>query len=508
MVMAVSLLMLLSWLGGSPSYQNNNFYVGWWSMNPLTAICFALSSSSLFLFQLHRSRSLQYAALGFALVVMTFSVLRLANLPIYQDLTLDRLLFTEKIAGNRMSPITAVNFALISLTFLLINVETKHGQRPSQYAAIFTISISLFALIGYLYGVEPFYKAFSYIPMALHTAICFFILCLGILFRDQDRGFMKLLASPGLGGMMVRRLLPAALFITPLLGWLRILGERAGYYDTEFGVALSVMLNLMIFSALIFLSCLSLDKTDHELKKKTQATEDANKELEAFSYSVSHDLRAPLRHMDGFVKLMQKSQDTLDDKSKRYLGIIGDAAGQMGRLIDDLLLFSRMGRTEFRWCKISMQRLVDDVLPEIKSSVQDRAIEWIIPELPEVECDPAMMRQALVNLFSNAVKYSGTKEKAVIEMGHRDQKGEHVFFVKDNGVGFEMQYAHKLFGVFQRLHAAEQFEGTGIGLANVKRIINRHHGQVWAESILGEGATFYFTLPNAKTPPDKNNPRV
>lgn len=238
-------------------------------------------------------------------------------------------------------------------------------------------------------------------------------------------------------------------------------------------------------------------RAEQELSSKNQQIEMANKELEAFSYSVSHDLRAPLRHINGFVDLLfKRSGSTLDDKNKQYLNTIADSAKQMGRLIDDLLVFSRMGRTELRYNKVKFSVLVKEVIDEVKQDVKNRMIDWQVELLPDGEGDLSMLRQVFINLISNAVKYTGPREKARIEVGCLyPTKEEVVFFVRDNGVGFDAQYASKLFGVFQRLHKSEEFEGTGIGLANVRRIIARHGGRTWAESPKTGGAIFYFSLP-------------
>jgi light-regulated signal transduction histidine kinase (bacteriophytochrome) len=229
---------------------------------------------------------------------------------------------------------------------------------------------------------------------------------------------------------------------------------------------------------------------------RTVQLEAANKELEAFSYSVSHDLRAPLRHTSGYVDLLvKKCKSDLSEKGQHYLNAIADSVHQMGMLIDDLLQFSRTGRTEMRLSNTDMNELTQEVVDSLRHDNADRTIEWLIGTLPNVLCDRAMLKLVWMNLLSNAVKFTRTRETARIEIGVQEENKEFIFFVKDNGVGFDMQYVQKLFGVFQRLHSMEEFEGTGIGLANVRRIIVRHEGRTWAESEPDKGATFYFTLP-------------
>ena len=235
---------------------------------------------------------------------------------------------------------------------------------------------------------------------------------------------------------------------------------------------------------------------DITARKRVEELNLANKELEAFSYSVSHDLRAPLRHINGYVDLLlSRFYDTLPDKARHYLDNIADSARQMGTLIDDLLQFSRTGRLELRQTNLDMNVIVQEVIGPIKQENRERTIEWRIASLPIVYGDHAMLRIVWTNLLSNALKFTRTKEKTIIEINVFDENEASVFSVCDNGVGFDMQYAQKLFGVFQRLHSIDEFEGTGIGLANVHRIILRHEGHTWANAEPDKGATFYFSIP-------------
>jgi PAS domain S-box-containing protein len=243
------------------------------------------------------------------------------------------------------------------------------------------------------------------------------------------------------------------------------------------------------------------DITERNRVKEKRAAEliIANKELEAFSYSVSHDLRAPLRHINGYVDLLlSRFYDSLPDKARHYLDNIADSSRQMGTLIDDLLQFSRIGRQEKRLVEFDMNTLVHEVLVSIKQDNQERNIEWCIATLPSVYGDKAMFHLVWTNLLSNAVKFTRTREKTIIEINVLDENDVFIFSVHDNGVGFDMQYAQKLFGVFQRLHPIDEFEGTGIGLANVHHIVLRHGGRTWAVGEPDKGATFYFSLPKNK----------
>ena len=240
------------------------------------------------------------------------------------------------------------------------------------------------------------------------------------------------------------------------------------------------------------------EQLERRVAERTAALKAANAELEAFSYSVSHDLRAPLRHVAGFIQMLNRTAaPKLDEKERRYLDTIAGAAQQAGRLIDDLLSFSRMTRAELQWTRVDTAALAREVRDELSRELVSREVRWRFGSLPEVRGDREMLRQVFQNLFSNAVKYTRDRSPAEIEVGSvRDEDGRIVFFVQDNGVGFDMQYAHKLFGVFQRLHRSDEFEGTGIGLANVRRIVLRHGGEVSARAELGRGARFSFSLPS------------
>ncbi|MBB3762411.1 PAS domain S-box-containing protein [Xanthomonas arboricola] len=256
-------------------------------------------------------------------------------------------------------------------------------------------------------------------------------------------------------------------------------------------------------------SQLRIQELNRQMEGKVEQVSEVNRELEAFSYSVSHDLRAPLRHVAGFSdKLARHLGDAADEKSRHYMEVISSSARRMASLIDDLLVYSRLGRSALRLQAVDMQSLVSETRAILDSNVQSEntghRVDWHIAPLPVLVADENMMRQLWMNLLGNAVKYSTKREVARIEVTYTPMAdGGHQFSVRDNGAGFDMEYSAKLFGVFQRLHKASEYPGTGIGLASVRRVLTRHGGRVWAEGAVDEGATFYFVLPPALEAPNQ-----
>lgn len=237
------------------------------------------------------------------------------------------------------------------------------------------------------------------------------------------------------------------------------------------------------------------NELEQRVQERTAQLSDANKELEAFTYSVSHDLRAPLRHVDGFSRLLlEEHADRLDAEGKRMLERVREGTQHMGALVDDLLNLSRVSRREVNPLVTDLNTIVGEVVTELKPTCQGREVEFRVGRLAFAQCDPGLIRQVFTNLLSNAIKFTRPRKQAVIEIGQTEHEGHSTVFVRDNGVGFSMKYADKLFGVFQRLHRAEDFEGTGVGLVTVQRIIQKHGGRVWVEAEIDKGATFYFTV--------------
>jgi signal transduction histidine kinase len=301
------------------------------------------------------------------------------------------------------------------------------------------------------------------------------------------RAAALVLVAAALAVMMAQALVTSRL-LTRRIASLRAGAARIASGDLDHRIAMTGTDELTALGS-------AFDEMATQLQVRMAELKASNAELEAFAYSVSHDLRAPLRHMMGFVELLERLAPVgFDEKSRHYLGVIAGAARTMGSLVDDLLGFSRMTRTELMETRVDLGAQVDEAVAEISRSAVG-PIEWRRGPMPEVAGDPAMLRQVWLNLLSNAVKFSRKRTPPRIEIGAETVGGEVRCFVRDNGVGFDARYAHKLFGVFQRLHRATEFEGNGIGLASVQRIVSRHRGRVWAESVLDQGAVFWFSLP-------------
>lgn len=485
------------------------------TMKANTALAFVLTGVSLWLARAKRAdRGMHRVSQVCAFTAALVGLLTLSEYLFGWDLGIDQLLFREMPGAvatpylGRMAPTTAVNFFLLGLALLLPDVETRRGFRPAQFLALLAIFISFLALVGYAYGITSFYGIAAYTAMAVHTAAAFIVLSAGILFAQPERGFMAVVVSDTAGGIMARQLLPAIVVIPFLLGWLMMAGQHAGFYGLEFGVSLFVLSNIVLFAGLIWRNAGLLYHMDTERKKaeerirklneslmhQTAELEVANKELEAFAYSASHDLRAPLRSIDGFsLALLEDYDDKLDQQGKDYLQRVRAGVQRMGQLIDDLLRLSRVTRAEMHRERVNLTALAQEIATALRQSQPEREAEFVIAQGVVAHGDVQLLRILLENLLGNSWKFTSKHLRAKIEFGVMQKEEETVYFVRDDGVGFDMAYADKLFAPFQRLHA-EEFPGTGIGLAIVERIIRRHGGRIWAEGAVERGATFYFTL--------------
>jgi PAS domain S-box-containing protein len=532
---------------------------GYIPMAPNTALAFMILAGGLIALESRSPRGLLAARIGAGLVVAVASV-RLLEYTTGRVFGVDQWIFRfpSEMLGlapvGRMAFFTALCFIFTGAAVFLVSRpgRGRGAQGTAAALSVVALSLGLGFLLGYLYGKPLGYQGRT-IPMAFNTALCFFLAGTGLLTRivawdrqerrrvqdaaqrlaaivessddaiigkaldgavtSWNRGAEALYgySAKEMIGRRIHVLLPdgADDDISPILDRIRA-GQPVRNYETrrrrKDGSVVSVSISVspvrderdrITGGAVIARNITESKRLEAELEQRVKDLENLNREMEAFSYSVSHDLRAPLRHISGFADLLKKGQESaLNDQGRRYLGLIIESAKEMGTLIDDLLAFSRTGRAEMQKERVDLNRLVQDVVASLQPSVDGREVAWRVDRLPDIQGDRAMLKQVMMNLLSNAVKYTRPRSQAVVEIGCRNgTPGETVVYVRDNGVGFDMKYAGNLFGVFQRLHATDQFEGTGIGLANVRRIVERHGGRVWAESAVGQGATFFVSIP-------------
>jgi len=531
---------------------------GFIAMNPLSAICFsAVGISLLILRDRAASGTRLFFARSAALAIAFIGGLRLGAYIWDFNFDVDRLLFMGSLGDNRMAPNTAICFLLSGLTLVLLDVVTWRGPRPAQMLALIVATIALMSLVGYGYGADSLYQIGSYIPMALHTATLFLILSIGILLSRPEHGIMAVMLNDGAGGAMARRLLPAAIAIPCVLGWLRILGQRSGLYDTEFGAALMVAATIMLLMVVTGWIAAALNKSDHERQqtlKELQLSEQAvrefnqvlekrvkdrtdelaltnadllqkNQENELFIYSVSHDLRSPLVNLQGFSKeltavghrirevlveatlppeLADQGIRLVDEDMRRCTQFIQTAVTRLSSIIDALLRLSRAGRVEYQPQVVEIDAVVARITEAMSATIYDRGASIEIGALPPAWGDPTALEQVFANLIGNAVNYLDPKRSGRIEIGRQqitsrsaDSEVATTFYIKDNGLGIPDAYHIKVFQALKRLHP-EVAKGEGMGLAIVRRVVERHGGAIRFESEVGVGTTFYVTLPSAK----------
>jgi signal transduction histidine kinase len=370
-------------------------------------------------------------------------------------------------------------------------------------------------LLGYVFGAsQPYIMPGRLTAVAANTSIAFFVLGSGILFANVPTGPLRSLASPYLGGMMLRRMLPLVVVLVTAIVWLRLIAQSAGLFNNNgFGVASGTVVIIIAVAGILIWYAGLLDRLDGarrrgdeqikqlnaSLNSRVLALEAANRESQGLSYSMSHVLRAPLRAIHGYAQVvLEDLGEKLDPEGRRLLGVMQSSTQEMSELLDGILAFLRLGWQHMTIVPVDMHQHVRTAIVHLASKTAGRDVRFEIGELPGAQADACMMQRIWVNLLDNAVKFTGCKDEVRIEVGARSDRNQTIYFVKDNGAGFDMRYVAKLFGVFQRLHDTSQFQGTGIGLAIVNRIVTRHGGRVWAEGKPDEGATFYFSLPAAE----------
>jgi signal transduction histidine kinase len=519
-VAIVGLLALLGWAFHIDSLKS--VVPGYATMKANTALCLLLSGTSLFLSsRALQGRTARLVAKGTGTLAALVSFLTLNEYWFGRNLGIDQRIFHDPLSSGRMAPATALNVLMVAAALLLMDAETRRGRRPSQFFALLTGFLSFVAILGYIFGVQSLYRISPYASMALHTSICLLLLGLGILFARPRQGIMVVLSEDSLGGAMARRFLPVVIAVPVLVGWIIMMGQRKGLFRTEFGLALVVTMNVAIFGVVTWWLAWELHDADtdrrraHEttsalneqlellVKERTHELEQANAELkrsnldlQQFSYIASHDLQEPLRMVASYTQLLSsRYKERLDEDADTFIAFAVDGCNRMKNLIQDLLAYSSSGLHEKALCVISGDDVFQEALTNLRAMIEESGAMVTHDALPQVTTDDGQLVQVFQNLVGNAIKYRSAAVPRVHVSARNNEGKEWIFSVRDNGLGIDPQYFERIFIIFQRLHGQQEFEGTGIGLAICKRVLERMGGRIWVESEVEKGSTFYFALP-------------
>ncbi|MGB9936484.1 MAG: sensor histidine kinase [Methanobacterium sp.] len=473
------------------------------------ALCFVLVGISLWLQQTKRisKRNIRIAQI-LAIMVFLIGLLSTIEHLFNFNFGIDQLLFNEAPGAlstsspNRMAFIAAVDLTIIGLTLLILDKKIDRHV-PAQYLVLLASMLSLMVILGYLYGASEFYQIYNYTAAAIYAGIGLLIISLAIIAARPQIGFMKVLTGQNYGSVFGRRILVAVIIIPIFIGWLRVLGQNLGYYDTAFGTVLLTLTTLVILALLVWNSMLNLNtidmkrqKSDEKLKENLEELKRSNEELQSFAYITSHDLQEPLRTMGSYASLLKyRYEGQLDDDADEFINYMVSGSKRMKNMIQGLLDYSRVGTQGGEFEEFSGEEALDNALLNLESSIKECNAKVTSKNLPVLFGDKDQITRVFQNFIGNALKFRKKGVSPQINIQVKENDAEYIFSVSDNGIGLEEQYSDKIFEVFKRLHTIGEYEGAGIGLAIIKRIIDRHNGRVWVESSLGKGSTFYFTLP-------------
>ncbi len=529
-------------------------------MNPLTAVLFLLAAAAL---AAGAPRRTSQARGVFSIVCAAFIVTAgISILAVYTGLLRvepDQLLFHGSLGGNRMAPNTALQFVFAGLALIMLRLRGPIGRTVHHAMALVTLGGGALTYIGYAFSEPSLYGVKNAIPMALNTAVLFLMLAAGMLLSRPERGLARIVLAPGSGGMVARRLIVPAVILPIAIGFLRIQGQRAGYYGTEFGAALFTTCSVLIVLGAIVITASRLNQLDHQRRRaateltlawaavkqlndqlefkvceRTAELEEANRDLrqkteenEMFVYGVSHDLRSPLVNLQGFSKELTRASNELvqllssesipasvreagraivQDDLHPSVRFIGSAVMRLSGIIDALLRLSRAGRVEFQRRLIDMNETIARLVESASPNLYDGSVELRIGNLPPCYGDPTAVEQVFSNLLGNALKYLDPQRPGCIEIGVQisdvEPSDDPTYFVRDNGLGIPSAHHEKIFQPFKRFHP-QAASGDGMGLAIVQTIVTRHGGRVWVESEEGRGSTFFVRWPTKSARPSE-----
>lgn len=492
------------------------------------AVAFVLIGLAIFLIQTKGSIP-KYRLIGkiMALLVFLIGILTVLEYLFGLNLGIDQLFFKE-VAGvlntsspNRMAFNASINLVLAGLAVLVMDIKIDHGHELSQVLAFLGGIVSILALLGYSFNASILYHLPQFTGIAIYATVTFILIFSAILLANPDRGFMKLLVSDTLGGYFARRVLPLIIIVPWVLGFLTKLGINYGIYDYSYGYALLIFFIILFLSVILGITSYSIrniekerNKVNHDLKQskmelekskeeleekvkeRTTALETSNKELEHFAYVTSHDLKEPLRMITSFLQLLERKYDNdLDEDAHEYIGFAVDGAKRMDEMINDLLEYSRVTSEERVFKNLDTQKILEEALLNLKVAVDESGAIITHGDLPVIRGDEKLMVQLIQNLIGNAIKYCEADKIPKIHVAAKKEDDHYLFSVSDNGIGMDSKHLTKIFTIFQRLHRNDEYDGTGIGLAITQKIVQQHGGNIWAESTLGKGSTFYFTIP-------------
>ena len=511
----LGLLILIGWMFNIPLLLHPGS--GFSAIKSNAGLAFLLIGVSLWFVQTKRIKfHNQGIAQILAFIVLIIGFLTLMEYIFNLNIGIDQILFKEAVGAlntsspNRMALTTVINFILAGICILLWDVKTPRVYRPTQIFAIIGGFISLIGFLAYIYNASLFYHIPQFTAISIYATIIFILLFGAILLARPDTGIMSIINSNDISGVLARRLLPLIIILPIIFGLISRYGVNIGLYNEQLADILFLFFIIIFLTIIVWITIISIKKIDDDrrlleieyqvsleekVKDRTKELEQSNKDLQQFAYVTSHDLREPLRMITSFLQLLERRYyDQLDEDANEFIGFAVNGAKRLDYMINDLLEYSRVANTKREFSKVDVNKVLEYTILNLKSAIDDSSAEITYDALPTLFADEQLMILLFQNLISNSIKYR-REEIPKISISAIKESNQYLFTVKDNGIGMSPEHLKKIFTIFQRLHTKEEYEGTGIGLAITQKIVHQHAGEIWVESELGKGSTFYFTIP-------------